>query len=704
MTTTRQWLDRLRALKLPRPVKVMNVCGGHERTIAVTGLRKALPDTIELVPGPGCPVCVCPEESIYQAIRLALEEDVILVTFGDMLRVPVNVPKSEPRSLEQARAAGGRIVPIASPLEAVEIARANPGRRVVFFAAGFETTTAPVAAMLAEGVPDNLSVLLAARRTWPAVAMLLDSGQPGFDALIAPGHVSTVMGPEEWDFVPDGHGIPAAVGGFTAETLVAALYSVLRQIVEGRCFLDNCYPEVVRPGGNPAAQRQLDQTMEIVDAAWRGIGTIPASGYALRPAPRRPRRLAHLPLPTTTSGAGAPARCRPAATAPGSCSAASIPTSAPSTARPARRGAPSGRAWSPTRAPAASGGAAACASSARRPSRRMAERPGAARRRIRLGAPSVSDIEARRWLLGGRVQGVGFRPFVYRQALRHGLRGRVLNRAGVVEVEAEGPADALRAFGQALLDEAPPLAAALDPVRDGDRPAVASPASRSQRARRRAAPRIHVPPDHFACDDCLGEMRDPRDRRFRYPFTNCTQCGPRYTLIERLPYDRPNTSMRHFPMCPDCAAEYADPANRRFHAEPIACPACGPRLAFHGGDERAFGEAALAAAVARAARRPRRRGQGHRRLSPPLRRGERGGRREAAPAQGAAGQAPRRDVSGRPRRAAPRDGAAARARGGAGRPGAADRARAEAERRVPGACDRTRHGGDRRDAALQPAA
>ena len=175
-TTPRQWLDRLRALNLPRRFKVLNVCGGHERTIAMTGLRKALPDNVELVPGPGCPVCICPEEIVHQAIQLALSEKVILVAFGDMLRVPVNVRKGEVRTLEQARAAGAEILPIASPLEAVRIARDNPDRRVVFFAAGFETTTAPVAAMVAEGVPDNLSVLLAGRRTWPAVAMLLGIG------------------------------------------------------------------------------------------------------------------------------------------------------------------------------------------------------------------------------------------------------------------------------------------------------------------------------------------------------------------------------------------------------------------------------------------------------------------------------------------------------------------------------------------------
>ena len=278
------WLERLNSLDLRERVRIMNVCGGHERSISMAGLRGALPENIELVPGPGCPVCICPEEDVFEAIQLALNEDVILVAFGDMLRVPVNVPKREPRSLEQARAAGGDIRPIASPTEALRIASENPDRRVVFFAAGFETTTAPVAALLAEGVPDNLLVLLSGRLTWPAVAMLLDSGEPGFNALIAPGHVSTVMGPEEWAFVADKHRIPAAVAGFRPDTLLAAMYSVLRQLQAGRASLENCYPEVVRPGGNARARKCLDEVMQVVDANWRGIGIIPASGYELRPA------------------------------------------------------------------------------------------------------------------------------------------------------------------------------------------------------------------------------------------------------------------------------------------------------------------------------------------------------------------------------------------------------------------------------------
>jgi len=276
-----QWLAALRDLDIAKPVRIMNVCGGHERSISHAGLRTALPANIELIPGPGCPVCICPEEDVYEAIQLALHEDITLLAFGDMLRVPVNVAKREARSLEQAKALGADIRPIASPTEAVRIANENPARTIVFFAAGFETTTAPVAAMLAEGAPDNLLVLLSGRLTWPAVAMLLDSETPGFDALIAPGHVATVMGPEEWQFVVEKHGLPAAVAGFRADTLLAAMYSVLEQLQTGRRTLDNCYPEVVRSGGNRVARQQLATVMEVYDANWRGVGVIPNSGYRL---------------------------------------------------------------------------------------------------------------------------------------------------------------------------------------------------------------------------------------------------------------------------------------------------------------------------------------------------------------------------------------------------------------------------------------
>ena len=290
MTTARDWLERIRSLPLPDRVRVMNVCGGHERSITMAGLRGALPPQIELIPGPGCPVCVCPEEDIYAAIQLA-RQGVMVAAFGDMLRVPCNAPKAEPRSLEQAKAAGAEVRPVSSPEEVLALARSRPDREVVFFAAGFETTTAPVAGLIARGLrsadpqhglPSNLSVLLSGRLTWPAVALLLDGEMPGFDALVAPGHVSTVMGPEEWAFVPEKHGIPSAVAGFTPDSLLAATYSVLRQVIEGKPFLDNCYQQVAKPGGNPTARAVLGEVLEVTDATWRGIGVIPRSGFALK--------------------------------------------------------------------------------------------------------------------------------------------------------------------------------------------------------------------------------------------------------------------------------------------------------------------------------------------------------------------------------------------------------------------------------------
>lgn len=292
MSLAADLLEILRGLSLERPIKIMNVCGGHERTISMSGLRSALPEQIELIPGPGCPVCVCPEEDIFAAIQLAGRKDVILTAFGDMLRVPCNAPKKDPRSLEQAKAAGGDVRPVSSPSEVLTIARQNPNKQVVFFAAGFETTTAPVAAMVAQMVaengPGNLTILLSGRLTWPAVAMLLESETAGFDALVAPGHVATIMGPQEWEFVPDKHHIPAAIAGFTPESLLQAFISVVRQIKEKHFFLDNCYTEVVHPGGNKTALSMFQQNMEITDANWRGIGIIPKSGFALKAS------LAHL--------------------------------------------------------------------------------------------------------------------------------------------------------------------------------------------------------------------------------------------------------------------------------------------------------------------------------------------------------------------------------------------------------------------------
>ena len=253
---------------------------------------------------------------------------------------------------------------------------------------------------------------------------------------------------------------------------------------------------------------------------------------------------------------------------------------------------------------------------------------------------SNPTLEARRWLMGGRVQGVGYRGFVFNLAQRFGLSGVVQNLTGEVLVEAQGAAAALDAFAAALVSDAPPLArpqviscqpiplrelngfeillsavalqtnegtnnsvraelveACSEPAAAADLPFDKLRANGLQSSSGRMN-NIYVPPDSFLCDDCRREMLDPLNARYRYPFINCTQCGPRYTLITRMPYDRPNTTMADFELCPRCRAEYEDPHNRRFHAQPLACPVCGPQLNFVAAHECVEGDAALAACVA----------------------------------------------------------------------------------------------------------
>ncbi len=205
--------------------------------------------------------------------------------------------------------------------------------------------------------------------------------------------------------------------------------------------------------------------------------------------------------------------------------------------------------------------------------------------------------ESRRWLMGGRVQGVGYRGFVYNLARRFGLSGFVQNLTGEVLIEAQGEFELLDAFSAALILEAPPLARprilSCEPV-----PLRALSGFSIQPSKASAKSGIHVPADHFLCDACRQEMMDQHDRRYRYPFINCTQCGPRYTLITAMPYDRPHTTMADFPLCDACRAEYEDPANRRFHAQPLACPACGPKLTFSSPLENTVAQAALESCLA----------------------------------------------------------------------------------------------------------
>ncbi len=189
----------------------------------------------------------------------------------------------------------------------------------------------------------------------------------------------------------------------------------------------------------------------------------------------------------------------------------------------------------------------------------------------------AQGLEARQLQVNGIVQGVGFRPFVYQLAARYGLKGEVANTSAGVSIRIEGPAESLIAFEKDLAAKSPPLAHIVE-IQSQAHPLQNYVDFRITASRGQAAMATLISPDAAVCDDCLKEMFDPADRRYRYPFINCTNCGPRYTIIDDIPYDRPKTSMRRFTMCPLCQAEYDDPLNRRFHAQPNACPACGPQV------------------------------------------------------------------------------------------------------------------------------
>jgi hydrogenase maturation protein HypF len=189
----------------------------------------------------------------------------------------------------------------------------------------------------------------------------------------------------------------------------------------------------------------------------------------------------------------------------------------------------------------------------------------------------AQGLEARRLQVNGIVQGVGFRPFVYQLAARYGLKGEVANTSAGVSIRIEGPAESLVAFEKDLAAKSPPLAHIVE-IQSRPHPLQNYTDFRITSSRGESVMATLISPDVAVCDDCLREMFDPADRRYHYPFINCTNCGPRYTIIDDIPYDRPKTSMRHFTMCPLCQAEYDDPLNRRFHAQPNACPACGPQI------------------------------------------------------------------------------------------------------------------------------
>ena len=277
MNTLIKKISRLAAGK--GKLRLMEVCGTHTVAIFRAGIRQILPANVELVSGPGCPVCVTEDDYIDKAIAYA-RRNFIIATFGDMLKVP-----GSRSSLAEAQAEGADVRIVYSPLDCLKIAQENPDKRVIFLAVGFETTAptqaATVLAAKARGLK-NLFMLSAQKLVPPALRFLLNDAATKVDGFLLPGHVAVVTGANAFNFLATEFKMPSAVGGFEAEEILTALESILEQIDGGKVEVSNDYRAVVKAEGNVAAQKILSQVYEVADAEWRGMGTIPASGLKMR--------------------------------------------------------------------------------------------------------------------------------------------------------------------------------------------------------------------------------------------------------------------------------------------------------------------------------------------------------------------------------------------------------------------------------------
>lgn len=265
---------------ITRPWSIMEVCGGQTHSLVRNGLLNMLPDAITMIHGPGCPVCVTPVGLIDRAVELAMRKEVILCSFGDMLRVP-----GTGMSLLEAKARGADVRILYSPLEALDIATQNLDKEVVFFAVGFETT-APANALSVKHARTrgifNYSILTSHVLVPPAMEAVINDPECKIDAFLAAGHVCAIMGLEAYYPISEAYRIPIVVTGFEPVDLLEGILMSVRQLEKGEGKLENQYARIVPPAGNPIAQSTIQEVFEVIDREWRGIGTIPASGYSLR--------------------------------------------------------------------------------------------------------------------------------------------------------------------------------------------------------------------------------------------------------------------------------------------------------------------------------------------------------------------------------------------------------------------------------------
>jgi hydrogenase expression/formation protein HypD len=278
---TRKFVNAIAGL-VTRPWMIMEICGGQTHTIVKTGIDRLLPEAVTLVHGPGCPVCVTPIELIDKAIAIARRPEVILTSFGDMLRVPGSAT-----DLLAVKSEGADVRMLYSPLDALRLAEQNPSREVVFFAVGFETT-APANAMAVRqaAVRDltNFSILCSHVLVPPAMEAILGAPERRVQGFMAAGHVCTVMGYREYEPIADRYRTPIVVTGFEPLDLLQGAYMTLCALEEGRYGVENQYSRAVTRDGNRPAQALLAEIFEVCDRKWRGIGEIPSSGYRLTPA------------------------------------------------------------------------------------------------------------------------------------------------------------------------------------------------------------------------------------------------------------------------------------------------------------------------------------------------------------------------------------------------------------------------------------
>lgn len=262
-----------------RPI-FMEVCGSHTMALAETGVKKALKESVQLISGPGCPVCVTDQKSIDAMIKLAEGENRIICTFGDMMRVP-----GTECSLLEAKTDGKDIRIVYSPPDAVKIAEENPDKEVIFLGIGFETTIPVLAVALKNAVNRNVknfSMWMTTKLVEPILRTLLESKEVNIDGFILPGHVSIVLGKNSYRYLVDDYQIPGVITGFEPVELLAGIYKLIGQLLDDRAEIENAYSFVVTDEGNKAAQSLIEEYFEPVDVAWRGIGVIPKSGMDLK--------------------------------------------------------------------------------------------------------------------------------------------------------------------------------------------------------------------------------------------------------------------------------------------------------------------------------------------------------------------------------------------------------------------------------------